>query len=96
MNNKEIANEIKGAFEEGYSSYSTHCDSYTTVDEEWLISEAKVSYDKLLEEMVEISANISDEAFLFVAELAHKNDITFNEQVSLLLKEQLRRTEDAS
>jgi len=52
-NRQELAEAIKCAFYEGHDSYMTPACAYTSVDDEWDGSGAKVSYDRLLEEQGE-------------------------------------------
>lgn len=42
------------------------------------------------EKMVEIEVDFTDEEFLYVAKMAHENDITFNEMVVRILEEQIK------
>lgn len=44
----EVAQLIKDAFEEGYASYASPCESYNTVTEAWNESSAKEVHDYLI------------------------------------------------
>lgn len=41
-----------------------------------------------------LNVDMSDETFMTIAKMAHKNDVTFNNQVVNILKEQLKRNEE--
>lgn len=40
----------------------------------------------MAEELVDLEIDIDDREFLFVAKLAHENDITFNEQMNRIIE----------
>ena len=48
MSNKEIAEDIKDAFFEGWNSYSTPASAYNSDSEAWEESDAKLTYDRLV------------------------------------------------
>ena len=41
-----------------------------------------------------IEVDLDDETFMFIAEQAHKRDITFNKMVQSILDEEIERKED--
>lgn len=41
-----------------------------------------------------IDVDMSDETFMTIAKMAHKNDITFNNQIMNILKKQIKRIEE--
>jgi hypothetical protein len=40
-----------------------------------------------------INVDMSDEVFMTIAKMAHKNDITINQQIMEILKEQIKKEE---
>lgn len=41
-----------------------------------------------------IDVDMSDETFMTIAKMAHKNDITFNNQIMNILKKQIKRIKE--
>ena len=45
--------------------------------------------------MEEVEIELTDEQFLYIAKMAHENDITFNKQMELILRRAMETNFDA-
>ena len=48
------------------------------------------------EKMIDIEVDIADDDFLYIAKQAHERDITFNEMVNIILREEIERRDNGT
>jgi len=50
-----------------------------------------IEFDSHVKTMANIDVDMSDETFNYVAKMAHNDDVTFNQKVTEILKEQIEK-----